>query len=424
MRVLFALTLCALSSSIACGVDSVSSIADKSTHKTAKTISMEKGAPTINAFCLNAEGLIVAACGNGPGELRILDDEGSVISSWEVAVKPEAVNVKMDQSILVAGEGKIFHYSPDGKLLATAESPHALRLKGDDEELRKAAIASLKQTSGRGMLEARIATYESIISQIEKRAEEKELTAAEKQMLATLPDTLEIYKEQLASLGEDDDGEKGPTEEAIKRQIGVLVKSKMRISSICSSKDAVFVTTRALTGYGYDIWKTDAKLDAGEIIVEGLRGCCGQMDVQCCEKGLFVAENSADRVVHYDFNGKEISHWGKSDRKGVDGFGSCCNPMNVCFDSEGFIYTAEASLGRIKKFDASGKRVAFVGDVDLVPGCKNVSIAVSPVNGNVYMLDLTRNHIAMMQPKAESQTNRTAALPTADSTKEGVKNEQ
>lgn len=406
----FALLLAAGSPWVS-AADSVSSIDDKSTHQHATTIKMGADAPTINAFCLNAKGHIVAACGQGPGELRILDDAGNNIRAWDVEVKPEAVSVKADQSILVAGEGKVFHYAADGELLASAMSPHAEKLKADDAELRKAAIASLKSTSSRGSLVARIRTYETIIKQIEDRAEEKELTASEKQMLQMLPDTLAIYKEQLAGLGDDGDESKGPSEEAIQRQVGVLIKTKMRISSICSSQDAVFVTTRAMTGYGYDIWKTDAKLAGGETIVTGLRGCCGQMDVQCCEEGIFVAENSADRVVHYDLNGKEISHWGKSDRKGIDGFGSCCNPMNVCFDKEGYVYTAEASLGRIKKFDTSGKLVSFVGDVNLVPGCKNVSIAVSPVNGNIYMLDLTRNHIVMMQPKSDAEpTSRTAAI--------------
>jgi hypothetical protein len=37
--------------------------------------------------------------------------------------------------------------------------------------------------------------------------------------------------------------------------------------------------------------------------------------------------------------------------------------------------------------------------VDLVPGCKNVSIAVSPDADKVYMLDLTRNHIVMMKTR-------------------------
>lgn len=417
MRFGICVALLVASASLVSAAESVSKISDQATHQHATTIKMEGSATNINSFCLNAKGQIVVACGEGPGELRILDDSGAVIQSWKVDVKPEAVSVKADNSILVAGEGKIFHFSATGDLVNSASSPHAMRLRGDDKEIRKAAIASLKQTSSRGMLQSRVRTYESIIKQLEQKAEKKELSASEKQMLQRLPDMLELYKEQLAATDEDDDASKGPSEAAIQRQIDTLIKTKMRISSICSSQDAVFVTTRALSGHGYDIWKTNANLANGEIIVEGLRGCCGQMDVQCCEKGLFVAENSATRVVHYDFNGKEITHWGKSDRAGIKGFGSCCNPMNVCFDSEGFVYTAEASLGRIKKFDAEGTLIDFVGDVDLVPGCKNVSIAVSPVNGNVYMLDLTRNHIVLMQPKAE--VTRTAAANIG-----GTKNEE
>lgn len=411
------LLLCVANSGGIASAQSVTSVADKATHQHSSVVKMDAGAPTINAFCLNAKGEIVAACGTGPGELRVMNDLGEVVVKWATEVMPEAVSVRADQSILVAGEGQVFHYSPAGKLLASSSSPHAERLKSDDKELREAAITSLKRTSGVAALKSRISAYEGIIKQLEDRAEEKELTAAEKQMLQRLPDTLEIYKQQLteAAQSKTDDG---PTEEAIKRQVDILIKSKMRISSICSSDDAVFVTTRALTGYGYDIWKTDADLAGGEIIVEGLRGCCGQMDVQCCDKGLFVAENSADRVVHYDFDGKEIAHWGKSDRTGIDGFGSCCNPMNVCFDQDGFVYTAEASLGRIKKFDTSGKLIDYVGDVDLVPGCKNVSIAVSPVNSNIYMLDLTRNHIVMMQPKTGVTKGQTAALTKKADTNE------
>ena len=42
-----------------------------------------------------------------------------------------------------------------------------------------------------------------------------------------------------------------------------------------------------------------------------------------------------------------------------------------------------------------------MGDVKLVPGCKNVSIAVSADGSKVYMLDLTRNHIVVMEKKPE-----------------------
>ena len=82
--------------------------------------------------------------------------------------------------------------------------------------------------------------------------------------------------------------------------------------------------------------------------------------------------------------------------------------MNVCFDPNGDVYTAEASTGRIKRFNAKGELLSYIGDVDLVPGCKNVSIGVSPVNDNIYMLDLTRNHIKLMQPKPEGGSKEPA----------------
>ena len=40
----------------------------------------------------------------------------------------------------------------------------------------------------------------------------------------------------------------------------------------------------------------------------------------------------------------------------------------------------------------------MVGSVDLVPGCKNVSIAVAEDGNQVFMLDITRNHIVVMEP--------------------------
>jgi sugar lactone lactonase YvrE len=146
-----------------------------------------------------------------------------------------------------------------------------------------------------------------------------------------------------------------------------------------------------------------------EVIISGLSGCCGQMDVQASSTGLYVAENSRHRVVRYEANGKLVSTWGKGDRTGVDGFSSCCNPMNVCFGKNGDVFTAESNTGRIKRFTADGKFVDYVGDIKLVPGCKNVSIAVSPDGDRVYMLDITRNHIVLMERKPAAAADTTAA---------------
>jgi hypothetical protein len=341
----------------------------------------------------------VAVCGNGPGEIRIVNDDGDILAWWPVDVKPEAVHVSDDGTILVGGEGRMFRFDKEGKELQQAESPHAAALRANTEQLRREAIQSLTQASN--SLGARVQLYERVIAQLEEKGKKGELNDQEKRMLDVLPQTLDAFRRQLAAQPEEETEQ--PKEAAIKERIDSLIRSKMRISSISSGDDNVFVATRSQAGYGYDVWKMSQEMSGGEVIVTGLRGCCGQMDVQCCRNGLFVAENSRHRVVRYDADGKEITNWGKQDRSGVDGFSSCCNPMNVCFNATGDVFTAESGTGRIKRFSADGEFVSYVGDVDLVPGCKNVSIAVSPKSDSVYMLDLTRNHIVLMQPKSPSQ---------------------
>lgn len=48
--------------------------------------------------------------------------------------------------------------------------------------------------------------------------------------------------------------------------------------------------------------------------------------------------------------------------------------------------------------------------MDLVPGCKNVSIAVSHDGDHVYMLDITRNHIVVMARKSTVEEEMAAEV--------------
>ncbi|MEZ6125658.1 MAG: hypothetical protein R3C49_21140 [Planctomycetaceae bacterium] len=384
-------------------------IDDKATHQQVAIVKLKgdgKELP-VNAFCLNQAGQIVAACGTGPGQIRIANDDGDVLQAWDIDAKPEAISVAPDGSILVGGEGKLFRYSSSGELLQQADSPHAASLRESKEKLREEALTYLKRP--RMNLASMISTYERILSQLEEKQEKSKLNDQEERMLKALPQVLERYRDLAEAEKEkeaDDEKENEPTEEAIQQQIENLMRSKMKVSSICSDKQNVYVATRGISGYGYVVWKMDTEFSGGEVIVKDLRGCCGQMDVQCCSNGLFVAENSRHRVVRYDADGTEVTTWGKQDRTGVDGFSSCCNPMNVCFNAANEVFTAESGTGRIKRFDADGNFLSYVGDVELVPGCKNVSIAVSPDSSRVYMLDLTRNHIVVMKVRADQSEDK------------------
>ncbi len=378
------------------------SIDDQATHVDSSKIKVAG----INAFCLNREGQILAACGAGPGMIRVLDDQGQELRSWEVAIKPEAINVTAQGDVLVAGVGKLMRFSSAGELLGSADSPHAAALREGSDQLREAAITQLKRSSSGANYRTTIDAYKQIIAQLEAKKEKGELSEQEERVLTSLPQSLKIYEERLAEQearekAGGEDKPKGPTEAEIKRLVDSMLSQKMRVASISTDGSHTFIATPATVGYGYDVWKMNNDFSGGETVVTGLRGCCGQMDVQCCEAGIFVAENARHRVVCYDAEGKEKASWGKRDRTGVDGFTSCCNPMNVCFNSAGEVFTAESTTGRIKRFSAQGEFLSYVGDVKLVPGCKNVSIAVSPQGERVYMLDITRGHIVVMTKKPD-----------------------
>ena len=69
-----------------------------------------------------------------------------------------------------------------------------------------------------------------------------------------------------------------------------------QIHRIAVSDDAVFLVTNMESGYGFAVWRLSTDLADPTRVVEGLAGCCGQMDVQVGEGGLAIAENSRHQV--------------------------------------------------------------------------------------------------------------------------------
>ena len=374
------------------------------THKQTLVIEVNTGdlpQTTVSSFCLAESGNLLVACAGEQGEIRIFDAEGKFVESWELPVAPDAINVGSDGHVYVAGKGRLLRLDEAGQVLLETESPHAAQLMTNKDQVRKEIIEQNEQRSK--MFTDQLDRYEKLIADLEKKQAEKEeageeLSKSDAQRLKAFQQMSKQF-EQMAK----DNGPEELTEEQIEERIKASIDYKLRVASISEADGEVFIATGAAAGYGFNVWRLNHDFEEGEVIVSELRGCCGQMDVQVSKQGVYVAENSRHRVAHFDRAGELKTAWGEQSRNGINGFGSCCNPMNVAFGPEGSVYTAESELGRIKRFSPTGELIDLVGKVDLVPGCKKVSIAVAATGDAVYMLDVSRNHIVKMERLAPGE---------------------
>jgi hypothetical protein len=406
------------------------------THRQASTIAINKaGQPDgkLVSFCLTANDKILAGCAGSQGEIRLLDADGKQLDRWSIPVTPEAIYSRADGAIFVAGDGQILKLSSTGKVELSKPSPQAKALNEHPEELRKEVVEQAKQRAEQFGKQAEM--YDKMIERADKEMDSINKQLADLDKDATEPNagegknvplkqkiderrnavrkqslkrTLEMYKRQKESYANAKEQyakiigavpSAKLTDKQINEQVKDSMKYKLKASSISALNDDVFVATHAALGYGFDVWRMNDKFESPVKIVTGLSGCCGQMDVKANKDGLFVAENSEHRVCRFDRDGKSIAKWGEGARTGLEGFGSCCNPMNVAFGPGDAVYTAEDDTGRIKRYSADGKLLGLVGSVELKPGCKNCSIAVSSNGSRVYMLDITRNLIVRLDAR-------------------------
>jgi sugar lactone lactonase YvrE len=156
------------------------------------------------------------------------------------------------------------------------------------------------------------------------------------------------------------------------------------------------------------VFRLDRDLREAVKVMDELRACCQRLDLVAKDDKLYVSENARHRVLACDRDGNVLAKWGARDRTAIEGFGSCCNPMNLCFGSTGELYTAESGLGRIKRYSRDGKFLGLVGYVGverfnratrLAASCSNIAVAVSADGSRVYVLDLKNNLIRRLARK-------------------------
>lgn len=378
----------------------------------------EGGGEKLTTFAVDKQGRVLAGVAGNTSVIRVYDATGERIADWPLPVPPEAINVGPQGKIFVGGQGKLLRINESGTIEREAASPNMAGAKEAAVGVRKRVWQQAQRDASKA-LQAKVRTYEKRLADIEKKiaavdreleaaAEETESADLRKKLLAKRTSYIRMQtgaKKFLANpAGEKTEKRKQsppqPDAREEARQVQQLVAVQMKMVSISASKSDVFLACSSSTGHGFDVWRTTHDLDDGRKIGESLRGCCGQMDVQANDNGVYVAENTRHRVRCFSRDGGQLLEFGSRASDGEGGFEGCCNPMNVNFGPKQTVYTAEAGSGRVMRFSPDGKFLEVVGAVELVPGCKKVSIAVSPDGGRVYMLDITRGHIVVMESKA------------------------
>ena len=400
----FVVACVAIASSVAASAATSNQIATP-THRQVRTIVPRIDGATVqlHTFTTNSKGLIVAGVGGNmpfyaidsetgeytataskqPSAVLVIDHNGETVRQIDVEINPTAVTVAPDDTIYVGGSGKVIQISPQYEIVATIDSPHI----SDPEAMRKAAREGLIEQKKRmaGMFDDQIEMLNEQIKTIED-LDEDDRSRLQTAQLSAFKQQLKMY-EGYSGGGEVTDEE-----------IDQAIENSLSITSIAASNQDVFVCASP-PGRGYQVWRVDRDFnEASEptSVLDGLSGCCGQMDIQCCDDVLVVSENTRFRVGMYDRDGELLQSFGKRDRSSQSGFGSCCNPMNTLPMNDGSILTAESSIGHIKRFNDAGDLVAYIGRAKIGGGCKHCSLGYDAAHDTYFMQSQDENAICVL----------------------------
>ncbi len=321
--------------------------------------------------------------------IKIISPVGEQVGTIELPFAPEALDIAADGTLYCGGQGQLAKLSADGRILKTesvpddvapgateqppAEPPKPASKKNEHAENAKPAPeAKQPQEDAKPAPEAEVADGETKPASAAKKATESRKSPPPRRRRKPRP---------------------------------------KRISGIAVTDSDVFVAFGAGWSLGSKskLYRFDLELQNPKALAEGLRGCCQRCDIKSRDGVVYLAENSAHRVVQYDREGTVLKKWGERGRDDLNTFGACCNPMNICFDGQGVLYTTESGLGRVKRYTPDGEFIELVGYVGterfwhgsgLAASCSNMAIAVTSDGGRVYVMDYKNNRIRVLDKKA------------------------
>jgi hypothetical protein len=322
----------------------------KASHKEVGTIQVgdTKKPGALRNFCVNTDGNLLvcfaptdkSAKANATGGIRVYSPKGELLQTWPLEIKPSAVCVTVGGAIFAAGDGKLLKLDASGKVIASVASPVASEpvvIGKDVEDMVKEMIKQSKQS----------------------------------------------YATELANMKAN------------------LEKRRSEVTGLTTTAEDVFMAVPAPNDFTYRVYRFDQSLENPKLVVEKLRGCCGQMDIQSHDGKLWIPHNARHSVECRDRDGTQLSKFGKAGRVKASDFGGCCEPKNMRVLPNGEILAAESGPPTcIKRFSASGKFIETVAVLDTKGDCVRVTVAVSPDGSRYYMLDTARDAIRIFGTKS------------------------
>lgn len=193
-----------------------------------------------------------------------------------------------------------------------------------------------------------------------------------------------------------------PLKEEIELMRASLERRRADVTGLAVTERDVFMAVGAPDDFTYRVYRFDHALQNPKKVVEKLRGCCSQMDIQAHDGNLWIPHNARHAVESRDREGKQLSKFGNAGKVKASDFGGCCEPKNMRVLPNGDILAAESGPPTcIKRFSSDGK---FLGVVAVVPDskgdCVRVTVALSPDGKRYYMLDTTRDAIRVFGSKS------------------------
>lgn len=301
-------------------------------------------AGVLKNFCLNAAGHLLVCY--APPTATLKDGDG------EAAAEGPAIRV----------------YSPAGELLDTWPT-----------EMRPSAICAAKDGT----------IYVGGEGRVLKLDANGKVLASVASPVANLPvdmgpEMLELLDPNLRSRPEE-----------LEKLRANLERRRGDVTGLSVTDQDVFMSVPAPNDFTYQVYRLDRDLKETKQVVEKLRGCCGQMDIQSHDGNLWISHNARHRVECRDREGKQVASFGKSGRVKAKDFGGCCEPKNIRVLPNGDILAAESGPPTcIKRFSAGGEFLGVVAIFKEDEGdCVRVTVEMSADESRYYLLDTAENAI-------------------------------